>query len=430
MKRRLVVVFLTPLLMVLILVAAFTPNFVFNLPSRELSILLWTDSNGVLEKTIQPILFAIQRLTGVKVVVETSSYNELHDKITNAWANSKPWDVMAIDNSWMGEFVSANWLAPVDKYFTNGMKEKLVGASIEGATYNGSIYGFPYFADIHTFYYNTEILKTAGIENPPRTWDEFVQDSLLIKEKGLCEYPVAWSWLKGGPLSRDFFTLLYSFGGKITDRGNFENGKLYFADEAGLKALNLMIEAIRNYSIADPASLTYREEDVFGLFGASKTAFWLNCPFAPPLLENKEKSQVVGQWKASLTPGLTPNMSGSIVYSMSYAISSVSKQKDLAWDLIALISSPEIQLKMAEAQWIPTYKSVFNEPDAVKFNLALPVMLEQFAYATPKPNFTWWNEFSLALETEIEKALNGEQTAEKTLENCANAANNIRTSNR
>jgi multiple sugar transport system substrate-binding protein len=416
-------------MLLIILIVAFIQNFASIIPPRELSILIWADSDGNLEKTIQPIIFTIQSSTGLKVVVETSSYNELYDKIVNAWTIGKPYDLMAIDNSWIAEFVAAGWLAPVDKYFTTEIKENLVRAPIEGATYNGSIYGFPYFADIHTFYYNTEILKAAGIEKPPRSWDEFIQDSLLIKERGLCKYPVAWSWQKGGPLSRDFFTMLFSFGGKITEQGNFENGKLYFADEAGLRALNFMIETITKYSIADPASLTYREEDVLNLFSTGKTAFWLNCPFAPSILENKEKSKVVGQWKTSLIPGLRPEMSGSIVYSMSYAIASVSKQKDVAWELIKSISGPMIQLKMVESQWIPTYKSVFSEPEAVKLNPAVPIMLKQFEYATPKPNFTWWNEFSLVLETEIQKALNDEQTAEETLENCVNAAKNIRTPN-
>jgi multiple sugar transport system substrate-binding protein len=144
-------------------------------------------------------------------------------------------------------------------------------------------------------------------------------------------------------------------------------------------------------------------------------------------LDNNETSKVVGQWKAALLPGETPGMSGSILSTMSYTISSTSKQKDLAWKLITQISSPEIQLKMVESQWIPTCKSVFNEPEAVKLNPAYPVMLQQFEYATPKPNFAWWDKFSLNLETQIQKALTGEQTAEKTLENCAIMANNIRT---
>jgi multiple sugar transport system substrate-binding protein len=335
--------------------------------------------------------------------------------------------VIAMDSSWIGEFSSAGWITPEDKYFTTEIKENFVNASIEGATYNGSLYGFPYFSDIHTFYYNTQILKAAGINNPPQTWDQYIQDSLLIKEKGLCQYPIAWSWQKGGPLARDFIAILESYGGKITDQGNFADGKLYFADEAGLKALNLMIETYRNLSLADPASLTYREENVLDLFAAGKTAFWLNCPNAPSVLDNNETSKVVDQWKTALLPGETAGMSGSILSTMSYTISSSSNHKDLAWKLITQISSPEVQLKMVEAQWIPTYKSVFNEPEAVKLNPAYPVMVKQFDYAAPKPTFSWWDEFSLVMETQIQKALTGEQTAEKTLENCANIANSTRT---
>ena len=425
LKRRLVIIFLSFLLTV-ILVVSFIPNFT-TLPSRELSILIWVDGEGILERNIQPIIFDIEKSTGVKIVVETASYNELYDKIVNAWVIGKTWDVMAIDNSWIAEFVASGQLAPIDKYFTNEIKKNIVGASIEGATYNGSIYGFPYFADIHTFYYNAEILKAAGIEKPPKSWDEFVQYSLQIKDKKLCEYPIAWSWIKGGPLSRDFFTIMFSFGGRITEQGNYENAELYFADEAGLEALNLMIDSFTKYKIADPESLTYREEDVLYLFSQGKTAFWLNCPYAPPILENENKSKVVGQWETSLVPGLTTDMSGSIVYSMAYAISSVTKEKDVAWEFIKSISDAPIQLEMVKSQWIPTYKSVFNEPEAVKLNSGFPTMLEQFEYAIPRPNFTWWDSLSFTIETEIQKALNGEQTAEETLANCINAAKNIRT---
>lgn len=426
-KRRPLIIFLSSLI-ALILIVSFIPNFTSILQSREISILIWVDDQGLLEKSIQPIISDIEKSTGVRIVVETSPYNELYDKIVNAWATGKTWDIMAIDNSWIAEFVAAGQLAPVDKYFTTEIKENIVRASIEGATYNGSIYGFPYFADIHTFYYNTEILKAAGIEKPPQTWDEFIQYSLQIKEKELCEYPVAWSWIKGGPLSRDFFTIMFSFGGKITEQGNYENGELYFSDEAGLGALNFMIDSFTKYNISDPESLTYREEDVLNLFSAGKTAFWLNCPYAPSILENENKSKVVGQWKTSLIPGLRSDMSGTIVYSMSYAISSASKEKDVAWEFIKSITDESIQLKMVESQWIPTYKSVFDEPEAIRLNLGFPTMLKQFEYAMPKPNFIWWNQVSFLIETEIQKALNEEQTAEEALENCMNAAENIRTS--
>ena len=421
-----IIFFLAPILAI-ILIVAFIPNLTSILQPREISILIWTDSEGNLEEAIQPIISNIQKSNGVKIVVETSSYDELHDKIVNAYTNGEPYDLMAIDDAWIAEFVATNWLEPMDKHFTTEIKQNLVKSSVEGATYNNTIYGFPYFADIHTFYYNTEILKTAKIKNPPQDWNEFIQDSILIKELGLCEYPVAWSWKQGGPLSRDFFTILFSFGGKITDPGNIDNGQLYFADESGVETLNLMIDIFSKYNITDPQSLTYSEENVLNLFSAGETAFWLNCPYAPPILENNERSSVVGQWNTSLVPGLKPEMSGTIVYSMSYAISASSNEKDVVWELIKSISGPDIQLKMTENQWIPTYKSVFTDPDAVKYNSAFPTMLNQFEYATPRPNFSWWDEFSLTMETEIQKALNKEQTAEETLENCLNATNNFRT---
>ena len=52
----------------------------------------------------------------------------------------------------------------------------------------------PWLLDGKYFYYNEELLKAAGFDAPPQTWEELTEMAAVIKEKGIVEHPIVWSW--------------------------------------------------------------------------------------------------------------------------------------------------------------------------------------------------------------------------------------------
>ena len=94
-----------------------------------------------------------------------------------------------VSDSWLPEWADAGWIAPVNQ-FPELLKYNADADQFctDSMTYKGKQYGLTYYSDYMAFFYDAEMLKKAGIKEPPKTWDEVLQQSLKIKSAGLSEY--------------------------------------------------------------------------------------------------------------------------------------------------------------------------------------------------------------------------------------------------
>ena len=60
-------------------------------------------------------------------------------------------------------------------------KNTFVDAAVRDFTLNQKVYGVPFSVDSLGLYYNKDILGSAGIATPPKTWDELSADVQKIK---------------------------------------------------------------------------------------------------------------------------------------------------------------------------------------------------------------------------------------------------------
>jgi ABC-type glycerol-3-phosphate transport system substrate-binding protein len=79
---------------------------------------------------------------------------------------------MYASDHWLQEWASAGWLVPLNTVFPAEAVEELTAGmfpyTLQGMTYNGEIYGLPYYSDPISFVYNTRLYEEAGITDPPR----------------------------------------------------------------------------------------------------------------------------------------------------------------------------------------------------------------------------------------------------------------------
>lgn len=57
-------------------------------------------------------------------------------------------------------------------------------------SFQGKLYGLPYYAGRSIMVYNSEHLERAGFTAPPATWDELAEQARVIKNQGISEYPI------------------------------------------------------------------------------------------------------------------------------------------------------------------------------------------------------------------------------------------------
>ncbi len=362
----------------------------------------------------------------IKVSMEYVGYDSVHDKITTGMAAKPPaYDAAMIDVIWPDEFIKAGYLLDVTNRVTSQMKSDMFPASWNGVTRNGKVYGMPWLMDVKYFMYNKDMLQKAGITNPPTTWEELVDQAKIIKQKGIAEFPVIWSWNQKEGVVCDFTVLLFGNGGAFLDA----SGKPVFNNDKGVQTLTWMKQTIDD-GLSNPSSVSSDENAVEADFLAGKSAFAVNWLFQYSDSNDATKSQIVGQAAFAPMPvfkaGADAGIKGSSVDgSSSFAIMATTPYADQTWKYLTYLASNEVQTKYS-AEMLPVWQTDF-QGDALKTlegatptnPVTVPAFLAQFPYANERPTVAYYNEGSAALQLAIQNALTGVKSPKDALDEAA-----------
>jgi multiple sugar transport system substrate-binding protein len=363
---------------------------------------------------------------GVRVEPQFVLYDGLYDTIVTSVSSNPPaFDIILVDDIWFSAFSDAGWVLDVSDRVTPEMREGIFPAAWDITTVNDVVYGLPFLLDQKYFYYNTQLLADAGFDAPPRTWEEVVEMSRVLKANGAVEYPMIWSWAQIEAVVPDFVTLLYGNGGQFFD----ENNQPAFNNEAGVATLQWMVD-VYNEGLVNPASITSAEEDVRNTFSAGNAAFATNWLYMYGLAEDPEESQVAGQVGMSLMPVFESALAEGVESStnngsMGFAITAGSAHPDEAWNFLSFLTSPEIQTEFSVHQ-LPTYSTAFVEPTLDTLlaaneisSVTVPMFAEQFPWSHVRPKVPYYPEASRILQLAIQEALTGARTPQEALDSAA-----------
>ena len=362
----------------------------------------------------------------IKVNMEYLGYDFIHDKITTGMAANPPaYDAVMIDVIWPDEFIKAGYLLDVTSRVTAEMKSGIFPASWNGVTRNGKIYGMPWLMDVKYFMYNKDMLQKAGITDPPKTWEELVDQAKTIKEKGIVEFPIVWSWNQKEGVVCDYAVLLYGNGGSFVDA----SGKPAFNNDKGVEALAWMKQTIDD-GLSNPSSVSSDENAVRDNFIAGQSAFAVNWLFQYSDSNDASKSKIAGQAAFAPMPvfqaGADAGVKGSSVDgSSSFAVMATTPYPDQTWKFLTYLASNEVQTKYS-AEMLPIWKADF-EGDALKTlegatptnPITVPAFLSQFPFANERPTVPYYNEASAALQLAIQEALTGVKSPKDALDEAA-----------
>jgi multiple sugar transport system substrate-binding protein len=103
-----------------------------------------------------------------------------------------PTDVMYADVSQQVAFEAAGYVVPTEDYFPEIRKyEKDFTKGYWPGVVNkeGKMIGLQYYGDYTGLWYNPRHLQKAGIHEPPKTWEDLLDQCLKMKQKGIAEFP-------------------------------------------------------------------------------------------------------------------------------------------------------------------------------------------------------------------------------------------------
>jgi multiple sugar transport system substrate-binding protein len=283
----------------------------------------------------------------------------------------------------------------------------------------------PWLMDVKYFMYNKDILQQAGFTAPPKTWEELVDQAKVIKQKGLVEFPIIWSWPQKEGVVCDFTVLLFGNGGAFLDA----SGKPVFNNEKGVQVLTWMKKTIDD-GLTNPSSVASDEPAVEVDFLAGKSAYAVNWLFQFSDSNDASKSQIVGKVAFGAMPvfdaGAKAGIKGSSVDgSSSFAIMATTPYADQTWKFLTYLASNDVQIKFS-AEMLPIWQGNFQGDSLVKLEAAtpsnpitVPAFLGQFPFANERPTVSYYNEASMALQLAIQEALTGVKSPQQALDEAA-----------
>jgi multiple sugar transport system substrate-binding protein len=399
---------------------------------------VWTYATDLIQDNIKRFQ---QRFPNITVKLTDYDWSQYPDTIVANFATrSNLPDILYSSDHWLQQWAAAGWIVPLDDHFPQAKEQAKAFApyAVEGMSFQGKLYGMPYYADPMAFIYNTAILRRAGFSKPPATWAEVLSQAKAIKAKGIVKYPIGFGFSQQEPFSiEEFISMVYSNGGNLFDKDL--NPVFDRPGSALTKAVEFVRDALKS-RVMNPESLQWdgvtngkamsAGTQVFGIFRASQ--LWE--------FNNPQFSKQAGNFKLAPMPGTSHQTVGFVrFYAMSSNVPRRGKEAlDAAWQFLLYFGGPgpdntypvvrrwALEKGLGFAQ-LPLFK---DQQIRASFGKWVDVpMLETVSRrdARAKQGLTpWFAQWDVYTRAELQRAYLGQQSVDRTVKNLAAKWNELK----
>ncbi|HEU5300305.1 MAG TPA: sugar ABC transporter substrate-binding protein [bacterium] len=407
-------------------------------PQVSLNFMVWTFAIDTINDNIKKFQ---QRHPNVNVRLVDYNWGQYPDTIiANFVSGSNAPDVLYSSDHWLQQWAAAGWIVPLDDYFPQitQMAKTFSKYAVEGMSYNGKIYGLPYYADPMAFFYNDAILKKAGITKPPATWEELLQQARTIKQKGLVQYPIGFGFSQQEPFSIEvFISMVYSRGGNLFDKD--QNPVFNRPGSALVQTIAWIRDAMRA-GVMHPESLQWDGVQAGNAMRAGQQVFSISRASALASFNDPKQAKDAGHFKIALMPGSTHETVGFVrFYAMSSQVPKRGKEAlEAAWNFLNYFGGPGADNSYPVVRrWALDFglgfaqEPLFKDKDILaSFGKWVDVPLLQrigSRYARVKQGLTpWFAQWDVFARAELQRAYLGQITPDQAAANLAAKWNELR----
>jgi multiple sugar transport system substrate-binding protein len=335
---------------------------------------------------------------GVKVNVTPIPWDAAHNKYQTAIAGGTTPDIGQLGTTWMGEFGTADALAPVP---TDLDTAAFYPGALKSTQVHGGTYGIPWYVDTPVLYYRTDLAAKAGFHGPPATWDEFKALAKAMQAKAGAKYGVSL----GAKDFQGFLPFGWSNGAALTS----PDGKSWTIDDPA------MIEAVSFYQSFFTQGIANRTPSNDP--GAHEAAFvngsvpmFIGGPFEVAELAKAGGADFAGKYATAVIP--RSKTSTSFVGGSNLVVFHKSVNPTAAWKLIRFLADPETQVGWYKQTGdLPSVKAAWTDP-ALAGDEKLAVFGKQLQDVNAPPATAEWTQVQSAGDAQMERVnVSGEDPA-------------------
>ncbi|WP_157236486.1 extracellular solute-binding protein [Wenxinia marina] len=232
-----------------------------------------------------------------------------------------------------------------DEYFPT-LEEDFYAGALQDVLWQDDFYGIPWRGDIRAFIYRTDFAEEAGIDGPPQTWDEIVEDAKALTVRDENGNVERWGFAYGTATNVVSWLLPYYWqagGTMMTDDGQTAT----IDNEAMRTALTFMRDLMWEHQVVNPDSLEagYDPQPLFvngqlAMVGSAEQAWGVEL--------DRDYPQLEGQWAMATSPA-GPENSDSFSGAGYFGVLRGSDHVEECVQLIEYMSRDENMLRLAQA---------------------------------------------------------------------------------
>jgi len=395
-------------------------------PPQQVELEMWGiyDDSDIFEQLIGSFN---QTYPHIQIKYYKKNQSTYEKDLLEAMASGRGPDIFMIHHTWPSRYGNKISAAPSDLILLKDFQESFVDVVVDDFVSNGLVTAVPLGVDTLALYYNKDIFNTLGIPEPPKTWEEFLDDVDLITEisyrDNVTRAGAAIGTVRNINRSTDILCLLMlQSGAEMVDENKrgviFDqpfrlDGKSFYPAERALKFYT---------DFTDPLKPIYtwntRMDYSIDVFYRGDAAMMFNYSYHIPTIRAKAPYLNFGVAPMPQIEGSTKNIDYANYWGLT--VSKKSRHPREAWVFNAWISRKENHQRYLQLTERPTARRDLvawqrTDPD-------LGIFADQSLTAK-----SWYQVDNLSIETiladMIESVVIGEATIKDSIKYAVNRIN-------
>jgi multiple sugar transport system substrate-binding protein len=334
-------------------------------------------------------------------------------------------DVIGGDVIWPAQFAAQGWIVDFSDRMPESEQKKYLPGPIESLTYDGKIWGVPWYTDAGMLYYRRDLLEQSGISAPPKTWEELKEMGDQVSQETGTKYGFVFqgSEYEGGVCNGCEY--IYTHGGRVIDPS--DANKVVIDSPEAVAGLTTE-QSMAQEGVAPQAVSTYTEEQTDPAFLNGDAVFARNWPYMYALAGTSDYPNVKPEQiaVAPLPVGEPDPTIASTLGGWNFLVNAASDMQEEAWEFIQFMTSEQnMKYRAVEATLLPTLKSLYDDPDVVEAIPVIELGKEAIQHTVPRPVSPYYGDMSLEMAEQFAAVVKGDTSPEQAAKTLQSSLENI-----
>jgi multiple sugar transport system substrate-binding protein len=326
---------------------------------------------------------------GVTVEITSLPWGQAFERLATMVQGGNIPDVVEMPDRWLALYANNQALVDLTPYMEQweGTAELTDATKEFGSVIPGQTHMIPYGFYLRAMFWNKKLFEEAGLDGPPETMQEFYDYSAQIAELdgkyGYC--------LRGGPgATNGYIMMMLNFLGE--NKYFNEDGTSTLDDPKAIEGLQFIVDMYQN-GLVPRDSVSWGFNEIVAGFYSGTCAMLDQDPDA--LIAIRERMPEDDFAVAPMPLGPAGKSFPTIGYA-GWSIFEAAEDKDLAFDLVAHLSSREMNLEWSKFVGVipihigaeqdpyftgPNFEGWFTQINDDRWEpTSMPTFLEEFGY--------------------------------------------------